>query len=191
MSWFVRPFEAYSDNDVAIQASLSSLQTHLFAEQKRLNDLYKLANQIKKDAVTGNEYPGWVTYTLTLAHFKTVDVGSGAFLTFTDLPPNAVVSGIRVKHRTRFLGGAATQVQVAVGRTDVSFVDDGSPYQYSPLHDVGVAVADGYKQIIPLMDSPSENSDTSIMAYLLVTGDTVANLTQGEVDVSLLISVVP
>ncbi len=101
--------------------------------------------------------------------------------TLFSLVAGGIISGIKIKHSTRFTGGLISAVTMEVGVV-------GSTDLYAPAFDVFQVTGAGVFQVSNVVGSESQTAATNILITARSTGANLSSLTGGVVDVWALLS---
>lgn len=124
-------------------------------------------------------FPAWVKTTLSYTQFQAASTTNS--ITLLVLPAGGVIHSVKIKHSTAFAGTSITAMTVSVGVT-------GTLNKYASAFDVYQAVSDTTFQLSTGAGSENHGSATNILATGTSTGANLNALTQGSVDVWVLMS---
>ena len=136
------------------------------------------ANTANSAANAGN-FPVWVKTTIPYTSFSTA--GTTNSITLLSLVAAGVIHGVKIKHSTAFAGTGITAMTASVGVS-------GTLNKYASAFDVFSAVSNTNFQLSNVVGSENNGAATTILITGTSTGGNLNALTQGSVDVWVLMS---
>lgn len=129
-------------------------------------------------ANVGN-FPVWTKVTIPYTSFSTAATTNS--ITLLSLVAGGIIHGVKIKHSTAFAGTGITAMTVSVGVT-------GTVNKYASPFDVFQAVSNTTFQLSNVVGSENHGAATTILITGTSTGGNLSALTQGSVDVWVLMS---
>lgn len=123
--------------------------------------------------------PQWMKFSKTFTDLTAAATTNDIEL--FSLPGSAVIHGVVIHHSTAFSGGTVSALTVSVGLT-------GNLIKYTSAWDVFQASGDTVIQVSSDLSLEDMTAATSIRLSAIATGDNLDQLTQGQVEVWLLVS---
>jgi len=125
--------------------------------------------------------PRWKKYTITAATFAGFNVPTYDASLTAYLNPGEVIHAVKIKHSTSFTGGAVSAVTVEVGTA--SDTD-----KYATAFNILQPVADDTFQLSSAFYSENHGAISFLHIVFRATGGNVEDITQGSVDIWILVS---
>lgn len=127
--------------------------------------------------------PTWTKYTVTEADLNALS-GSSDFVALLTLGAKTLIHSVVIKHSAAFTGGTVSACTVSVGIS-------GTPLKYAPAFNIFQAPGNTVFQTSSVVGMENYGAGTVIRASFVTTGDTLANLTAGSVDIWVLAGTLP
>ncbi len=122
--------------------------------------------------------PVWRKYTVTYADFSAASTTSD--FTLFQLPPAGVIHACKIKHSTRFTGGAISSYTISVGIS-------GTPAKYCTAYQVGsTTVGNTAFNLVGTLGTENHRANTAIIARATSVGANLNAATAGTAEIWVL-----